>query len=53
MPDVKQKPTPLKGYDPSKLREKLATVAKQDWDRFVPGLRRSLRRSSLQSQAST
>ena len=29
------KPTPLKGYNPSRLRKRLDIVAKEDWDRLV------------------
>jgi hypothetical protein len=32
---LKEKPTPLKGYNPSKLRKQVAIVANTDWDRLV------------------
>lgn len=33
--ELKQQPTPLKGYDPTKLRKQLAIVTKAEWDRLV------------------
>ena len=35
LPELKDKPTSLKGYDPPKLKKKLANVAKTDWERIV------------------
>ncbi len=35
LPDLQQPPTSLKGYDPPKLRKRLATIAKTDWERIV------------------
>ncbi|MFS8068299.1 MAG: hypothetical protein ACMG6S_18235, partial [Byssovorax sp.] len=35
LPKLELKPTPLKGYDPTKLGKHLAIVAKTDWERIV------------------
>lgn len=35
LPDLKQRPTPLGGYDPTKLKAQLALFVKTDWDRIV------------------
>jgi hypothetical protein len=35
LPELKRRPTSLKGYDPTKLSKQLATVAKTDWARLV------------------
>ena len=35
LPDLKQRPTPLRGYDPPKLKQQLALVEKTGCDRIV------------------
>lgn len=35
LPELKEEPIALKGYDPTKLRKKLAIIVKAEWDRLV------------------
>ncbi len=35
LPRLKDKPASLQGYDPPKLRKRLADLVKTDWDRLV------------------